>query len=55
MAERLARVLSCLGADSDLLNADTEGILDLIDEYWADNSDSIEEGKVAPSFHWFIH
>ncbi len=51
MAERIAKALTLLGADSGLLSAETEGILDLIDEYWADTSDSNEEGTVTPSIH----
>ena len=42
--ERFLRALIFLIADSNLVNAGTEGILDLIDVYYADTSDWNKEG-----------
>ena len=33
MEDRIARALNCLGEDADLLSADTDGLLDLLDDY----------------------
>jgi len=51
MADRIANALNLLGADGGLLNSKTEGVLDLINEYWADTLDFNEEGTVTPPIH----
>ena len=47
MAKRIARALNLLGADRDLLNTDHDALLDLIDEYWADDSDAVNKGSLT--------
>ena len=41
MAERIARALNLHGVDRDLLSTDRNAVLDMIDEYWADDSDAV--------------
>ena len=45
MADRIARALNLLGADSDLLGSDGDTLLELIDDYWSDDTDTQPEGK----------
>ena len=48
MAERIARALNLLGADRDLLSTDGDALLELIHEYWADDSDTVDNGSLTP-------
>ena len=50
MAERVARVLNLLGADQDLLDADSDELVKLIDDYCADNSETHGEGIATLPF-----
>lgn len=52
MEDRIARALNRLGEDADLLSADTDGLLDLLDDYF-DDDDPL--GKTPPSTHLKIH
>ena len=47
MAERIARALNLLGADRDLLSTDGDALLELIDEYLADDSDTVNNGLLT--------
>ena len=54
MAERVARALNLLGANGDLLGtADTDDLLELIDEYLADDEDN--QGNPTPVTQPFNH
>ena len=44
MAERIARALNLLGTNRDLLSTDSDVLLELIDDYWANDSDAVNEG-----------
>ena len=48
MEDRIARALNRLGEDADLLSADTDGLLELLDDY-LDDDDPL--GKTPPSTH----
>lgn len=52
MEDRIARALNRLGEDADLLSADTDGLLDLLDDY-LDDDDPL--GKTPPSIPLKIH
>jgi hypothetical protein len=52
MEDRIARALNRLGEDADLLSADTDGLLDLLDDY-LDDDDPL--GKPPPSTPLKIH
>ena len=47
MEDRIARALNRLGEDADLLSADTDGLLDLLDDYLDDDD---PPGKTPPKF-----
>ena len=47
MEDRIARALTRLGEDADLLSADTDGLLDLLDDY-LDDDDPL--GKTPPKY-----
>ena len=49
MEDRIARALNCLGEDMDL-SADTNCLLDLLDDYLDDDDPS---GKIPPSTHYY--
>ena len=51
MAERVSRVLNLLGADQDLLGADSDELVELIDNYCADNSEAHGEGIATLPFN----
>jgi len=46
--ERVARALNVLEADRGLLSSDKEALLDFLDDYWTDETDTQAEGKVTP-------
>ena len=52
MEDRIARALNRLGEDADLLSVDTDGLLDLLDDY-LDDDDPL--GKTPPNIHLKIH
>ena len=43
--ERIARALNVLGADQALLDSDKDALLDFLDDYWCEESDTSAEGK----------
>ncbi len=49
MADKdVARALNILGADRDLINSDSSELLDLINDYWADDEpDDLNAGMVT--------
>jgi len=49
MADRVARALNLLGANGDLLNTDSDALLELIDEYLADDDEPEDQGKCSPT------
>ena len=57
MAERVARALNLLGANGDLLGtADTDALLELIDDYLADEEQSEDnQGNPTPVTQPFNH
>ena len=51
MAERVARALNLLGADQDILGTDSNELVELIDDYCADNSEAHGEGIATRPFN----
>ena len=51
IADRVARALNLLGANGDLLNRDSDALLELIDEYLADDDEheDDDQGKCSPT------
>ena len=51
MADRVARALNLLGADGDLLSTDADALLELIDDYLADDDEheDYDQGKCSPT------
>lgn len=43
--ERLARALNVLGADRGLISSDKEALLNLIEDYWTDETDTEAAGE----------
>ena len=50
MEDRIARALNRLGEDADLLSADTDGLLDLLDDYLDDDN---PPGKTPPKYPYY--
>lgn len=42
MADKIARALNFLGADRDLLDADADALLDVIDDYFGEDGTDLE-------------
>ena len=51
MTERIAKALNLLGADRDLLGVDSYELLELIDDYCADDSEAHGEYIATPPFN----
>ena len=52
MEDRIARALNRLGEDADLLSTDTDGLLDLLDDYFDDDNPL---GTIPPNARLKIH
>ena len=55
MAERVARALNLLGANGDLGTADTNDLLELIDDYLADEDNQGNPTPVTQPFNHTLH
>ena len=41
MADKVSRALNLLGADSDLFSSDGDKLMELINDYWADDNHTV--------------